>query len=72
MSVNKGGGEWEPIKIFLKNLTYVPSQIQHTSLLTPPRPHRYRKAIGPQNQVKKQKSEWKHKLVQPKLSRAML
>jgi hypothetical protein len=34
-------------------LTYVPNQTQHTSLLTRPRPHSYRKAISPWNQVRR-------------------
>jgi hypothetical protein len=66
------GGECEPIKILLKNLTYVPSQTQHTSLLTRSRPHSYRKAIVPRNQARKQKSERKHKSVQAMPSHVIL
>jgi hypothetical protein len=45
------GGEWEVIRIPQWNLSYVPNQTQYTSLLTLPRPHSYRKTIGPQNHV---------------------
>jgi hypothetical protein len=51
------GGEREPIKISQGNLAYVPNQTQCTSLLTQPRPHSYWKVIGPQNRVRKPKSE---------------
>jgi hypothetical protein len=35
------GGEWEPIKIPLENLAYVPNQTQRASLLARSRPHSY-------------------------------
>jgi hypothetical protein len=47
-----GGGEWEPIKIPRGNLVYIPNRTRRPSLLTQPRPHSYRKAIGPQNWVR--------------------
>jgi hypothetical protein len=46
------GGEWETIKIPHENLAYVPNLTQRASFLTRLRPHSYRKAIGPQNQVR--------------------
>jgi hypothetical protein len=58
------GGEWDPIKIPQVNFAYVPNQTQCTLLLTQLRPHNYREAIGPQNQVRKLKSERKHKITQ--------
>jgi hypothetical protein len=42
-----GGGEWEPIKISWGNLAYIPKLIRCLSLLTRPRQHSYRQAIGP-------------------------
>jgi hypothetical protein len=48
-----GGGEWEPIKIPQVNLSYIPKSIRCPSLLTRSRSHSYRKAIGPQNRVRK-------------------
>jgi hypothetical protein len=48
----RGGGEWEPIKIPRTNLAYIPKMTRHPSLLTRLRPHSYRKAVGPQNQVR--------------------
>jgi hypothetical protein len=45
----RGGGEWEPIKIPQGNLTYVLKSIRHPSLLTRSRPHSYSKSIGPRN-----------------------
>jgi hypothetical protein len=50
----------------------VPNQIRHSSLLTRVRPCSYRKAIDPQNCVRKLKSEQKHKSVQAKSSRTIL
>jgi hypothetical protein len=46
-------GEWEPIKILLENLAYIPKSTRRPSLLTRSRPHNYRKAINPQNRVSK-------------------
>jgi hypothetical protein len=46
------GGEWESIKIPRGNSTYILKLTRHPSLLTRPRLHSYRKAIGPQNRVK--------------------
>jgi hypothetical protein len=51
-----GGGEWESIKIPRWNSAYVPKSTRRPSLLTRPRPHRYRKAINPQNQVRNHKN----------------
>jgi hypothetical protein len=49
----RGVGEWEQIKISQRNSVYVPNLTQHASLLTLSRPHTYREAIDPQNQVRK-------------------
>jgi hypothetical protein len=46
------GGEWEPIKIPYRNLTYILKSTRHPSLLTRPRPHCYSKAIDLRNQVR--------------------
>jgi hypothetical protein len=43
------GGEYESIKISLKNLVYVLILNRHDYLLTQPRPHNYREAIDSQN-----------------------
>jgi hypothetical protein len=51
-----GGVEWEPIKIHHENSAYVLNLSQHASLLTRSRPHSYRQAIGPRNQVRKPKT----------------
>jgi hypothetical protein len=59
-----GGGECEPIKIHRENLAYVPNLSQRASLLARPRPHNYRKAIDPQNRVRKPNFERKYKSVQ--------
>jgi hypothetical protein len=40
------GGEWEPIKIPLRNVAYVPKSSRNYSLLTRSRPPSYRQAIG--------------------------
>jgi hypothetical protein len=48
----RGGGEWEPIKILLENLTYIPKSTQNSSLLTWPRPPSYRQAIGLSNRAR--------------------
>jgi hypothetical protein len=48
-----GEGEWEAIKISRTNLAYVLKKIQRAFLLTLLRSHSYRKAIGPQNRVRK-------------------
>jgi hypothetical protein len=45
------GGEWEPIKILLENLAYIPKLTQNSSLLTCPRPTSYRQAIGLRNRL---------------------
>jgi hypothetical protein len=42
-------GEWEPIKIPLRNVAYIPNSTQRPSLLTQPRPHSYSQAISPRN-----------------------
>jgi hypothetical protein len=55
-----GGGEWEPIKIPQENLAYVPKLTRHASLLARPKPHSYQRAIGPQNRVRKNKTQQKH------------
>jgi hypothetical protein len=47
------GDEWKPIKIPQWNLVYIPKSNRRPPLLTQPRPHSYRKAISPQNQVRK-------------------
>jgi hypothetical protein len=52
-----GGGEWELIKTLYENSAYVPNLTQCSSLLTQLRPHSYRQAIGPQNQVRKLRLE---------------
>jgi hypothetical protein len=54
------GGEWEPIKILLENLAYIPKSTRRPSLLTRPRPHSYSTAIGPQNQARNcsRNTEW--------------
>jgi hypothetical protein len=46
------GGEWESIKIFRGNMTYIPNQTKRVSLLTRSRPHSYQKTIGPQDRVR--------------------
>jgi hypothetical protein len=46
------GGEWEPIKISRKNLTYISKSAQRPSLITWPRPLSYSKAVGPRNRVR--------------------
>jgi hypothetical protein len=46
------GGEWEPIKIPCGNLAYIAKSTRCPSLLTRPRWHSHRKAIGPQNWVR--------------------
>jgi hypothetical protein len=45
-------GEWESIKIPQGNMACIPNQTRHTSFLTRPKSHSYRKAIGHQNQVR--------------------
>jgi hypothetical protein len=45
-------GEWEPIKIHLRNFTSILKSIRHPSLLTLLSPHSYETAIGPQNQFR--------------------
>jgi hypothetical protein len=57
-------GEWESIKKISENLTFVPNQIQHTSVLTRSRPTSYEKAIDRQNRVRNWKHSKKHKTVQ--------
>jgi hypothetical protein len=47
-----GGGEWEPIKILLENLAYIPKSTRNPSLLTRPRPPSYRQAIDLRNRVR--------------------
>jgi hypothetical protein len=54
-------GEWEPIKILDKNLTYVPNRSHRASLLARSRPHSYQKTID------HQKTQQKHESVQTKL-----
>jgi hypothetical protein len=61
-----------PIKILYQNLRYVPNQTQHTSLLTRPRPHSYREAIDPRNQIRNLELKWKHKMMQANPKRAIL
>jgi hypothetical protein len=46
------GGEWEPIKILLENLAYIPNPSRNPSLLALPRPPSYRLAIGPRNRAR--------------------
>jgi hypothetical protein len=46
------GGEWESIKIPEGNSAYIPKLTLCPSLLTRPRLHNYREAIGPQNRVR--------------------
>jgi hypothetical protein len=46
------GGEWEPIKILLENLAYIPNPSRNPSLLARLRPPSYRLAIGPQNRAR--------------------
>jgi hypothetical protein len=48
-----GGGEWEPNKIFQRNLTYVPKLTQHVSLLTRSRLRSYQQVTSDRNQVRK-------------------
>jgi hypothetical protein len=54
------GGEWEPIKILLQNLAYIPNRTRRTSLLARPRPASYQLAIGPQNHARNRSgnTEW--------------
>jgi hypothetical protein len=40
------GGEWEPIKLSLWNLAYIPKSTRTLSLLTRSKPSSYRQAIG--------------------------
>jgi hypothetical protein len=61
------GGEWE--KYSSPELGLCPKSDPTHVFLTRSRLHSYRKAIDPQNRVRKLKSEWKHKLVQAKSSR---
>jgi hypothetical protein len=52
-TIGGGGGEWELIKVlYEENLTYILKSIRHPFLLTRPKPHIYRKAIGTRNQVR--------------------
>jgi hypothetical protein len=44
-------GEWEPIKIPRRNLSYIPESTRYPSLLARPRPASYRQANGPRNQL---------------------
>jgi hypothetical protein len=46
------GGEWKPVKIPRGNSTYIPKLTRRPSLLTRPRPHSYRKSIGPRNRIR--------------------
>jgi hypothetical protein len=46
------GGEWEPIKILLENLAYIPNPSRNPSLLALSRPPSYRLAIGPRNRAR--------------------
>jgi hypothetical protein len=48
----RGGGEWESIKIPLRNLAYIPNSTRRPSLLTRSRPHSYSKAVGLRNRVR--------------------
>jgi hypothetical protein len=50
------GGEWEPIKIPLVDLAYIPKWTKDTSLLTQSRLRSYRIATSPQRQVR----NWNH------------
>jgi hypothetical protein len=43
------GGEWEPVKIPLRNLAYIPKSTRCPSLLTRSRPHSYSRATGLRN-----------------------
>jgi hypothetical protein len=46
------GGEWQPIKISRRNLTYIPESTRCPSLLTWSRPPSYKQAIGSQNRAR--------------------
>jgi hypothetical protein len=46
-----GGGEWEPIKIPRRNLSYILESTRYPSLLARPRLASYRQANGPWNQL---------------------
>jgi hypothetical protein len=46
------GGEWEPIKIPIRNLAYILKSTQSPFLLTRPRPPSYRQAISLQNRAR--------------------
>jgi hypothetical protein len=49
----KGGGEWEPIKIPQQNLPYVPKLTQRASLLSRSRLRSYRQDTSSRNRVRK-------------------
>jgi hypothetical protein len=53
-----GGGEWEPIKISCGNSAYIPKSTRCPSLLTRPRLHSHRKAIGPWNRSRNMNWCW--------------
>jgi hypothetical protein len=46
------GGEWEPIKIPHGNSAYIPKSTRRPCLLSRPRLHSYRKAIGLRNRIR--------------------
>jgi hypothetical protein len=54
----RGGvrGQWESIKIPLRNLTYITKSTQQLSLLSRLRLHSYRKVIGSRNRVRYHKN----------------
>jgi hypothetical protein len=55
------------IENFSRNLAHVPDLTQCTSLLTRPKPHSYRKSIGPQNRVRNPGITAEHKMIQANL-----
>jgi hypothetical protein len=60
------GGEWEPIKIPHRNLVYIPKSTRSPSLLTRPRPPRYRQVISPLNQARNSSGNMKWCLARPR------
>jgi hypothetical protein len=54
------GGEWEPIKIPLENLAYIPKSTRSSSLLTRSRPLSYKQAISLRNRARdhSRNTEW--------------
>jgi hypothetical protein len=60
------GGEWEPIKISHRNLTYIPKSTWSPSLLTRPKLTRYRQVIGLRNRAMNRNRNTKRYLARPR------